>query len=98
MTTVSPSARKQTLLLPIQCNLHNCPSNVKETCYKSLVRPILENASSVWDPHQKTDIEMLEKIQKRAARFVTGNYTLKEGNTQINMQRLCWHPLEERRA
>lgn len=29
---------------------------------------------------------------------MTGNYTLKEGNTKINMQRLCWHPLEERRA
>ena len=95
---LSISKKANSTLAFIQRNLHNCPSNVKETCYKSLVRPILENASSVWDPHQKTDIEMLEKIQKRAARFVTGNYTLKEGNTKINMQRLCWHPLEERRA
>ena len=82
----------------IQRNLHSCPSNVKETCYKTLVRPILEYGCSVWDPHHKYQIEMLEKIQKRAARFVTNNYTLKEGNTKKNMLTLGWQPLSERRA
>ena len=43
-------------------------------------------------------IEKLEKIQKRAARFATGNYTLLPGNTQNNMIRLGLQPLEERRA
>ena len=32
-------------------NLLCCPQDVKESAYKSLVRPILEYGSSVWDPH-----------------------------------------------
>jgi len=34
-------------------NLSSCPQNVKIVEYKGLVRPILEYASAVWDPHQK---------------------------------------------
>ena len=52
----------------------------------------------MWDPHCQTDILELEKIQKRAARFVTNNYTFEAGNTQKNMLELGWKPLEERRA
>ena len=32
-------------------NLSSCPKDVKKTGYKGLVRPILEYASPVWDPH-----------------------------------------------
>ena len=35
------------------------------------MRPILEYGSSVWDPYYEGLIEDLEKVQKRAARFVT---------------------------
>ena len=31
--------------------LFSCPQNMKEAAYKSMVRPILEYGSSVWDPH-----------------------------------------------
>ena len=62
------------------------------------MRPILEYGCAVWDPHHKNDIESLEKIQKRAARFVTGNYDLHHGSTKFNMSKLQWKPLEERRA
>ena len=31
-------------------------------------------------------------------RFVTGNHCLEHGNTEINMKKLNWEPLEERRA
>ena len=30
--------------------LYSCPQDVKETAYKTMVRPILEYGSSVWDP------------------------------------------------
>ena len=69
-----------------------------DTPFNTFVRPTLEYGCSVWDPHQSNQIENLEKIQRRAARFVTGNYTLIEGNTKKNMSLLNWHPLEERRA
>ena len=32
-------------------NLSSCPEGVKEAAYKALVRPHVEYASSVWDPH-----------------------------------------------
>ena len=40
----------------------------------------------------------IENIQKRAARFATGNYVFEHGSTAINMLKLGWSPLEERRA
>ena len=60
-------------------NLSNSPSFVKKQCYTSLIRPKLEYACAVWDPHCSTHIESLEKVQKRAARFVTGNYKMESG-------------------
>ena len=38
------------------------------------MRPILEYGSSVWDPHYEGLVDTLEKVQKRAARFVTSSY------------------------
>ena len=61
-------------------NLFSCPQDVKEAAYKGLVRPVLEYGSSVWDPHTNCLQEELEKVQNRAARFVTRNYTFEEGS------------------
>ena len=56
-------------------NLFSYPQDVKEAAYKSLVRPILEYGSSVWDPHCNGLNGELKNVQKRAARFVTRNYS-----------------------
>ena len=32
-------------------NLRKCPKETKELAYRTLVRPIVEYASPVWDPH-----------------------------------------------
>ena len=32
-------------------NLFSCPQDVKEAAYKTMVRPIIEYGSSVWDPY-----------------------------------------------
>ena len=82
----------------LQRNLSGCPQGVKEKSFNTLVRPILEYGCSVWDPHKAWQIADLEKIQKRAARFVTGNYSLIEGNSNKNLSSLGWPPLAERRA
>ena len=55
-------------------NLHKCSKDTKEAAYRSLVRPLVEYASPVWDPHTKADTDKLERVQRRAARFVCGDY------------------------
>ena len=58
----------------------SCPQKMKEAAYKGMVRPTLEYGSSVWDPHSDQLQEELEKVQNRAARFVTRNYVYEIGN------------------
>jgi len=57
----------------------------------------LSALSAVWEPHHQIHIQSLEKIQKAAARYVTGNYQMETGNSQKNLESLGWETLEERR-
>ena len=50
---------------------------MKKSTLCGYMRPALEYGSSVWDSHGVGLNEELEKVQKRADRFVTRNYTLK---------------------
>ena len=59
----------------LQHNLHSCPILVKVSCYKSLIKPILEYACVVWDPYTQKDILAIESVQRRCARFVYNNYS-----------------------
>ena len=75
-----------------------CPQNIKEQCYFALVRPLIEYGCSAWDPYKDCLIDKLELLNKRAARFVTGNHLLEHGETNKNMVTLGWPPLIERRS
>ena len=55
-------------------NLYPCPTYVKEAASKGLLGPVLEYGSSVWDPYTHGLQKELEKVQNRAAGFVTGNH------------------------
>ena len=90
--------KASTTLAFLQRNFFFCPQVVKDRCIKTLVRPTLEYGCSVWDPHQLNHIETLEKVQRRCARFVTGNFTMTHGNSQKNLDLLDWPPLATRRA
>ena len=70
---------------------------MREAAYKGLLRPILEYGSSVWDPHYEGLIDDLEKVQKRAARFVTRNYTYEKGSMTDILKKLKWESLQKRR-
>ena len=76
-------------------NLFSCPQDVKEAAYKSMVRPILEYGSTVWDPHCNGLNDELEKVQKRAARFVTRSY--ETGSMTGILEDLKWETLQKRR-
>ena len=58
----------------VRRNLKVGNKRAKETAYKALINPKLEYAASVWDPHTQADIKTLEKVQRRAARWVTSRY------------------------
>ena len=53
--------------------------------------------SSVWDPHTHGLQEELEKVQNRAARFVTGNYVFETGSMTGILGQLKWESLNKRR-
>ena len=58
----------------LQRNLQHCPLECRRTAYLSLVRSKLEYGATVWDSQYKNDIEKLERIQHRAARFIKQDY------------------------
>ena len=43
--------------------------NTKEVAFKTLFRPQLEYAAPIWHPHNDTETEKMEKVQKKAARW-----------------------------
>ena len=67
----------------LQRNLSKCPRPVKEQAYKTYVRPILEYASTVWDPHTIELASQLEMVQRRAAIFVTADYRRRHSVTLL---------------
>ena len=73
-------------------NLYACPQEVKEATYKGLVRPVLEYSGSVWDPSGVGLQNELEKVQNRAARFVTGNYNFETGSMTGILEHLNGNP------
>ena len=78
-------------------NLYSCPQEVKEAAYKGLLRPVLDYGISIWDPKGVVLQEELESVQKRAARFVAGNYNYETGSMTGILGQLKWESLVKRR-
>ena len=79
-------------------NLKHSPLQCRKTAYLALVRSTLEYSSIVWDPFRQHNIDRIEKVQRQAARFITGNYTSREPDCVSHMlQSLELPPLGDRR-
>lgn len=77
-------------------NLGSCSKKVRETAYKTLVRPQLEYSSCAWNPHKRRNTNLLEGIQRQAARFVTQDFR-RTSSVSDMISLLAWNTLEQRR-
>ena len=77
-------------------NLRSCPPKLRELAYTSMCRSTLEYASQIWDPYKVSDQDKIERIQRKAARFVVRDFRRHTSVTDI-MRTLEWEPLTERR-
>ncbi len=80
----------------IKRNFHHASANIKEKLYHTLVRPHLEYGIAAWDPYYTKDINIIEKVQRRAARFTVGNYSYEASVTEM-LKNLKWDSLQDRR-
>lgn len=94
ITNICAAAFRKLCLL--RHKLKTAPSEVKYLAYTSIIRPKLEYACVIWDPHTKTNIECLERIQRRAVRFIYGMYGPTD-SVSAQMERHGIPTLESRR-
>ena len=60
---------------------------------------MLDYGSIIWDPYLSRDIEKLERVQRQAARFVTGDYhSREEGSVTGMLDMLELETLQHRRS
>jgi len=80
----------------LQRNLKQCPSSVRERFYLTLVRPLLEYACVVWSPYRLNNIQKIEKVQRKGARYVYNNFS-SYSSVSAMLSRLNWTSLKDRR-
>ena len=81
----------------LQRNIRSCPRKVKVLCYLTLLRPVIEYGSIIWDPFTQANTRKLEMIQRRYARFVCNDHRRTSSVTAM-LDQLHWSSLQERRA
>ena len=66
-------------------------SNTKSLAYMSLVRPILEYGAACRDPHREDQISVLDRVQKRAAKYAhhTNSPNCETLTSRRKLSRMC---------
>ena len=55
--------------------LNGCTEKLKQTAYFSLIHSLVDYSATVWDPFQNYNTDMVERVQRRAARFIKSRYS-----------------------
>ena len=80
----------------LQRNLASSSAVFKERAYLILVRPVCEYGSVAWSPYTQKDINCVQSVHRRAARFVCNDYR-HTSSINIMLSNLRWQDLETRR-
>ena len=78
-------------------NFKHCPPSVKNKCYQTLIRPVLEYASIIWSPYLVTLIDKIEAVKRHSVRFILNNYSRTSSVTSM-MESLNLPLLDTRRT
>ena len=76
--------------------LSGCDSSVKDAAFRTLARPKLEYACCAWNPFTKQNINQIEMVQRRAARFLFNDYS-RFSLVAPMIEQLGWDSLKNRR-
>ena len=96
-TWTRPQKKANNTLAFLRRNISRYLSEIKAQCYTSLVRPVIEYAATPWDPYTARNIQQHEAVQRRAARFVTGDYKTSNSTSQM-IANLGLSSLQQRRT
>lgn len=77
-------------------NIKKAPQQTKINAVNTLIRPRVEYGVTIWDPFTRDNIDKLERIQRRAARYVYNDYSYNSSVTTM-LNKLQWTPLQQRR-
>ena len=81
----------------VRRNLQISSPTIKEQAYYSLVRPLTEYSSSVWDPYTHKNVYQLEMVQRRAARWTLHRFHNTSSVTDM-LTHLNWPTLQRCRT
>ena len=79
----------------VKRNVRTKNQSEKELAYKTLVRQV-EYASTVWSPFTMQNIQKIEMVQRRAARWVSNSYSYHD-RVSAMLSNLGWRSLEYHR-
>ena len=77
-------------------NMAFAPRETKAAAYKTLIRPKLEYAATVWMPHHQKEIDRIENVQRTAARWTCRRWR-NQSHVGEMLDELQWPTLQERR-
>ena len=62
--------------MSVKCSWQESSDETEEE--EAIIRSLLEYAASVWDLYTSAEIEKLEKVQRRAGRFISKDYKTRQ--------------------
>ena len=81
----------------LQRNLVKSSKITRLSCYKTFIRPIIEYASTVWDPSGNEKLRtQIEMVQRKAIRWICNSWKLSTSPTKLR-ESLKIRTLEDRR-